>query len=148
VPNKPPLERSSITTLSKPPAAFILGTASSGPPSARSSHFHSGVGRKADVVRDGLTTLPLPGDAPNPLAILSEASAHAIASMPSERESAGGIGGERTPEFDGLGPAGTGASRGMTRDGDDDGGAAYYAPLERILRDQAPHIMTLIRAQQ
>jgi hypothetical protein len=65
-------------------------------------------------LEETLTTLPLPGDAPNPLSVLAEASTDAR----SERD-------RPTPSTD-----------------------AYYAPVARVLRDDAPHIMTLISVQE
>lgn len=64
------------------------------------------------------TTLPLPGDAHNPLAVLAEAS--------SSSNSFGPI----SPNMGYKG-----------KDGEDKG---YYAPLERVLKDEAPHIMSRI----
>lgn len=64
------------------------------------------------------TTLPLPGDAHNPLAVLAEASS-------------------TSNPFDPLSPMN--GYRG--KEGDDKG---YYAPLERVLKDEAPHIMSRI----
>lgn len=64
------------------------------------------------------TTLPLPGDAHNPLAVLAEASS-------------------TSNPFDPLSPA----NNYGRKEGDDKG---YYAPLERVLKDEAPHIMSRI----
>jgi len=73
-----------------------------------------------------LTTLPLPGDAHNPLAVLAEASAtahsdHDVTSphvmMPSKEVKAEEAGG-------------------------------YYMPLERVLKDEAPHIMSYIKVHE
>jgi hypothetical protein len=64
--------------------------------------------------QDGLTTLPLPGDVHNPLAVLAQASATA------EEQ------GERPPPE----PRG------------------YYAPLPHALKDEAPHIMSLISVHE
>jgi hypothetical protein len=67
---------------------------------------------------DKLTTLPLPGDVHNPLAVLAEASS-------------------TTHSFDPKSPV----NRFAGNEGEDKG---YYAPLERVLKDEAPHIMSRI----
>jgi hypothetical protein len=67
---------------------------------------------------DKLTTLPLPGDVHNPLAVLAEASS-------------------TTKTFDPNSPV-VGLHE---KEGEDKG---YYAPLERVLKDEAPHIMSRI----
>jgi hypothetical protein len=67
---------------------------------------------------DKLTTLPLPGDVHNPLAVLAEASS-------------------TTNAFDPKSPI-VGLKG---KEGEDQG---YYAPLERVLKDEAPHIMSRI----
>lgn len=67
---------------------------------------------------DKLTTLPLPGDAHNPLAVLAEASS-------------------ATHTFDAKSPV----TKMAGNEGEDKG---YYAPLERVLKDEAPHIMSRI----
>ena len=67
---------------------------------------------------DKLTTLPLPGDAHNPLAVLAEASS-------------------TTHTFDAKSPV----TKMAGNEGEDKG---YYAPLERVLKDEAPHIMSRI----
>lgn len=64
------------------------------------------------------TTLPLPGDAHNPLAVLAEASS-------------------TSNPFGPISPI-VGFKG---KEGDDKG---YYAPLERVLKDEAPHIMSRI----
>jgi hypothetical protein len=64
------------------------------------------------------TTLPLPGDAHNPLAVLAEASS-------------------TSNPFGPISPA----NGYQGREGEDKG---YYAPLERVLKDEAPHIMSRI----
>ncbi len=83
-----------------------------------------------------LTTLPLPGDAPNPLAMLAEASASAQAvQLPT---SGAGIG---------VSPvAGAGATGPSV--GQDDPTDSYYAPFQKRLKDDAPHIMTLISVSE
>lgn len=65
---------------------------------------------------DKLTTLPLPGDVHNPLSVLAEASVNPV---------------------DPHSPVS--AFRG--KEAEDKG---YYAPLERVLKDEAPHIMSRI----
>jgi len=67
---------------------------------------------------DKLTTLPLPGDVHNPLAVLAEASS-------------------TTNTYDPKSPV-----TGLKGKNEDDQG--YYAPLERVLKDEAPHIMSRI----
>jgi len=67
---------------------------------------------------DKLTTLPLPGDVHNPLAVLAEASS-------------------TTNVYDPKSPI-VGLKG---KEGEDRG---YYAPLERVLKDEAPHIMSRI----
>jgi len=67
---------------------------------------------------DKLTTLPLPGDVHNPLAVLAEASS-------------------TTNVFDPRSPI-VGLKG---KEGEEQG---YYAPLERVLKDEAPHIMSRI----
>ena len=86
------------------------------------SPVHLKAPQSSTTVVDKLTTLPLPGDH-NPLAVLAEASANAD---------------------DPLSPtAPTPGSRHK-----DDGSEGYYAPLERVLKDEAPHIMTLINVHE
>ena len=67
---------------------------------------------------DKLTTLPLPGDVHNPLAVLAEASS--TTNIYDPKSPVAGLKG---------------------KDGEDQG---YYAPLERVLKDEAPHIMSRI----
>lgn len=85
--------------------------------------------RPFSAVTDKLTTLPLPGDAHNPLAVLAEASATTEddedQNSPGVRAWAGQGGGSRQ-----------------------DGARGYYAPLERKLKDEAPHIMTYINVHE
>ena len=69
-----------------------------------------------------LTTLPLPGDSHNPLAVLAEASATA--------KSDNGV---NSPE-----------ESNKARDPEE----AYYAPLERSFKDEAPHIMSFIKVHE
>lgn len=78
--------------------------------------------RSGDRPTEGLTTLPLPGDLHNPLAVLAQASATA-----EQRESSD----ERAQT-----PPETEERRG------------YYAPLEHMLKDEAPHIMSLINVHE
>jgi hypothetical protein len=74
------------------------------------------VGQSPRMSVDKLTTLPLPGDVHNPLAVLAEASTNPVD--------------PRSP---------IGGSKGKAAE--DKG---YYAPLERVLKDEAPHIMSRI----
>lgn len=76
--------------------------------------------RERDIADRLTTTLPLPGDIHNPLAVLAQASATASGEEQPNPESDDGVavGGEQ--------------ERG------------YYAPLDRVLKDEAPHIMSLI----
>jgi hypothetical protein len=83
---------------------------------------------------DKLTTLPLPGDAHNPLAVLAEASATANPDS----------GGSPTDIVSVVGTAGTGRTNGPGEK--EEGG--YYAPLDRTLKDEAPHIMSLINVHE
>jgi hypothetical protein len=70
------------------------------------------VGHSPEV--GGLSTLPMPGDAPNPLAALAQASAD----LRAESSYVG------------------------------DGREIFYAPVARVLKDDAPHILTLISVQE
>lgn len=88
------------------------------------------------ALNHSLTTLPLPGDAPNPLAMLAEASASAQAvqlSTPGAAIGASPVAGAGT----------TGPSAGQ-----DDSTDSYYAPFQKRLKDDAPHIMTLISVSE
>lgn len=67
---------------------------------------------------DKLTTLPLPGDVHNPLAVLAEASS--TTNIYDPKSPVAGLKG---------------------KEGEEQG---YYAPLERVLKDEAPHIMSRI----
>lgn len=85
------------------------------------SRPHAAVDPSPRMAIDNLTTtttLPLPGDAHNPLAVLAEASSS-------------------THQFDPLSPL----NGYKGKEGEDKG---YYAPLERVLKDEAPHIMSRI----
>jgi hypothetical protein len=74
------------------------------------------VGRSPRMSVDKLTTLPLPGDVHNPLAVLAEASTNPV----DPRSPMGGAKGKAAED------------------------KGYYAPLERVLKDEAPHIMSRI----
>ncbi|WWC61506.1 uncharacterized protein I303_104090 [Kwoniella dejecticola CBS 10117] len=89
-------------------------------------HAGSAQDQQSTDVADKLTSLPLPGDR-NPLAVLAEASATVSASASDESAS---------DSRQSYGAYPDGPSR---RDRD-----AYYAPLHRTLKDEAPHIMTFI----
>lgn len=84
--------------------------------------------RRGPVNPAGLTTLPLPGDAHNPLAVLAEASAGARTDHDVDRP--------KNNQAD----SGPGQSR--------DALGAYYGRLERNLHDEAPHIMSFISVQE
>ncbi|WVF68280.1 hypothetical protein IAT40_003045 [Kwoniella sp. CBS 6097] len=71
-------------------------------------------------IADRLTTLPLPGDR-NPLAVLAEASAD-VAGQDGQTSMAANT---------------SQSSQGRQEE-------SYYEPVERILKDEAPHIMALI----
>lgn len=64
---------------------------------------------------DAVTTFPLPGDAPNPLATLAEACATT-----------------------------TSKTKRLRPDDDD----RFYAPVAKVLKTDAPHIMTIISVQE
>ncbi|KAK4687227.1 hypothetical protein P7C73_g2891, partial [Tremellales sp. Uapishka_1] len=98
-----------------------LGEAIQGSPSTRPAYHPD---------TDILTTLPLPGDAHNPLALLAEASATSLF--------------EEDPPL-------TDDRAGRSQKGRDHDGRSrghYYAPLERSLKDEAPHIMSRINVQE
>lgn len=91
---------------------------------------------------EGLTTLPLPGDMHNPLAVLAQASATAedIAEDNGSVEEKS----ERYPRRREA-PPDTASSQTGERDRE---GGGYYAPLDRVLKDEAPHIMSLINVHE
>jgi hypothetical protein len=82
-----------------------------------------------DIVPDRYTTLPYPGDAHNPLGVLAEASATA------------GIADEGNISPSPFQPTGGPGDRPDPEEGELNG---YYVPLERVLKKDAPHIMSLI----
>ena len=84
--------------------------------------------RRHAQLAEKLTTLPLPGDAHNPLAVLAEASATA------------------NSDHDPNSPHSTVPTSKSGKVGDRAGG--YYAPLERTLQDEAPHIMSFIKVHE
>ena len=88
------------------------------PPSPMRSAPHVHLTPRKSVDNLTTTTLPLPGDAHNPLAVLAEASS-------------------TSNPFDPLSPL----NGYKGKEGNDKG---YYAPLERVLKDEAPHIMSRI----
>lgn len=92
---------------------------------------------KVSTVDDKLTTLPLPGDALNPLSVLAEASAHA------RRKTNGDIPQVPLPPVKENG----GVDRVFPKD-PADVESTFYAKLDRVLKEDAPHIMTLISTQE
>jgi len=84
--------------------------------------------RRGPINPAGLTTLPLPGDAHNPLAVLAEASAGARTDHDVDRP--------KNNQAD--------SAPGQSRDAL----GAYYGRLERNLHDEAPHIMSFISVQE
>ena len=79
-----------------------------------------------DTIPDKLTTLPLPGDAHNPLAVLAEASGQSGKHSPLRRGKHL-LAEERVSSEEGKG---------------------FYSPLARSLRDDAPHVMSLISVNE
>jgi hypothetical protein len=94
----------------------------------------SGSAHKGDLVPDRYTTLPFPGDAHNPLGVLAEASASAGKTRDDNHA--------HPSPFQPTG--GPGARIGSEGDDEDLGSRGYYVPLERVLKNDAPHIMSLI----
>lgn len=85
---------------------------------------------------DPFTTLPLPGDAPNPLGMLAEASASAGHDISAE---------SRAPSPSPFAPTcGPGQPPQTATGGKGKVAKNYYLPLERVLKHDAPHIMSLI----
>lgn len=84
--------------------------------------------RSGDRPPEGLTTLPLPGDLHNPLAVLAQASATA-----EDRDG--------SVENENLIPA-------VSEDKKSDERRGYYAPLANIPKDEAPHVMSLINVHE
>lgn len=83
----------------------------------------------ASEIDDKLTTLPLPGDGPNPLALLVEVSSHAA-----RNELHGSD--QVDAESRALG-------RSLTDPGD-----AYYTPIQRLPKFEAPRMLSLISEQE
>lgn len=86
----------------------------------------SPVTNRSVSLNEKLTTLPLPGDAHNPLAVLAEASAtahtdHHITSPHVQMSST---------------------------EVKSEGAGGYYMPLERVFKDEAPHIMGYIKVHE
>lgn len=108
---------------------------------SRSSNAHfispSSLGLDDNHIPDRYTTLPFPGDAHNPLGVLAEASA-----------SAGNVGTKDVPSPSPFQP--TGGPGSPSNDGpvDDEHAEGYYIPLERVLKKDAPHIMSLISVHE
>jgi hypothetical protein len=80
----------------------------------------SNIGQSPRMSVDKLTTLPLPGDVHNPLSVLAEASANPV----DPRSPVAGLKGKEAED------------------------KGYYAPLERVLKDEAPHIMSRINVHE
>ena len=88
-------------------------------------------GTPTDIIApDKLTSLPLPGDAHNPLAVLAEASGHSAAAPHSPLRRAQSLMADQFAR----------KTDGDTRN--------YYSPLARSLRDDAPHVMALISVHE
>ena len=108
-----PPPKNPITLPPQPPSSY-------GSPLRPPPNLHSNAQNRSQPEK--LTTLPLPGDSHNPLAVLAEASATAKSdngvNSPEESKTA------REPE------------------------EAYYAPLERRFKDEAPHIMSFIKVHE
>lgn len=88
-----------------------------------------------NLVPDRYTTLPFPGDAHNPLGVLAEASA-----------TAGKTTSDGLPSPSPFQPTGGPGTRPESeeRDQAEQSSRGYYTPLERVLKRDAPHIMSLI----
>jgi hypothetical protein len=88
-----------------------------------------------NLVPDRYTTLPFPGDAHNPLGVLAEASA-----------TAGQTTSDELPSPSPFQPTGGPGTRPESEEGDqgEQNSRGYYIPLERVLKRDAPHIMSLI----
>ncbi|WRT67273.1 uncharacterized protein IL334_004240 [Kwoniella shivajii] len=86
--------------------------------------------RQNSPVADRLTSLPLPGDR-NPLAMLAEASYTVSITQADDHVSINPSSKRRHDE----------RSKTQAEDG-------YYAPISRTLKDEAPHIMTLINVSE
>jgi hypothetical protein len=84
-----------------------------------------------EVLPDRYTSSPFPGEGHNPLGVLAEASATAgnAPTSPSPFQPTGGPG-DKPDDDDG--------------EGEDQGSRGYNVPLGRVLKKDAPHIMSLI----
>jgi hypothetical protein len=133
-----------------PPPPTITNTTAA---AARAGSFHSSPGSRPRLDSkstplemrgsnpnsiDKYTTLPLPGDAHNPLAVLAEASATAHSDTGASPHDAmlGGLG------------SGSGGAHGPGQTGMEGEEAGYYAPVERAQTNEAPHIMSLINVHE
>lgn len=132
-----PIEpRGSVSSSSRYPAQHTTS-------SSTNQHFISPssltLGLDTDTIPDRYTTLPFPGDAHNPLGVLAEASA-----------SADNAGTKDVPSPSPFQPTGGPGSRPASEngDGDDRESHGYYVPLERVLKKDAPHIMSLISVHE
>ena len=113
--------------------------------------------RSKSAAIDKLTsTLPLPGDTHNPLAVLVELSevtppmSVAGDADDGSRDQRGDVSAPRRQSHDQSQSAdgrGVSSERGVTwlESGTEDG---YYAPLLRTLKDEAPHVMSLINTHE
>lgn len=102
-----------------------------------SRHYIPGL--DTDTIPDRYTTLPFPGDSHNPLGVLAEASASADNAGPND-----------IPSPSPFQPTGGPGSRPASEDGTQADGQShgYYIPLERVLKNDAPHIMALISVHE
>ena len=119
--NNSALWDTNTTTAGSSRGADTLSAAGTSPAASLS------IGQKSSVLDKITTTLPLNGDAHNPLSVLVELSEAASALHPHESPSSA----FRDP------------SSKRQREEDD-----YYAPLERTLKEEAPHIMALINTHE
>lgn len=133
-----PIEaRGSVSSSSRNPAQHATTS------HTNNQHFISPssltLGLDTDTIPDRYTTLPFPGDAHNPLGVLAEASA-----------SADNAGTKELPSPSPFQPTGGPGSRPASEDGkgDDRESRGYYVPLERVLKRDAPHIMSLISVHE
>lgn len=109
--------------------------------------------RKRSAAMDQLTsTLPLPGDTHNPLAVLVELSeVTPPLEVSDEGEEQSRQNGAEAGIVDEAVSASQSAAEGGKRkqssggQGEED---EYYAPIERTLKDEAPHIMSLINIHE
>lgn len=127
-----PAEHRKSTSSSRLPGAKHAAT------SANTCISPSSLGLDNDPIPDRYTTLPFPGDAHNPLGVLAEASA-----------SAGNVGTKDVPSPSPFQPTGGPGSRPVSEDGNGgEDSQGYYIPLERVLKKDAPHIMSLISVHE